>query len=111
MLWRRIAAMVIAVTLSVMPLTMANGAAMAHATPALAPAMEHCAGTHEPSSDKQRGSMIDCAIACAVVQPVAPQISAVPDKVRPAPASLPSPRLEGSDPHTDSPPPRVFPEA
>jgi len=114
---RFVGVMFLALTLLFMPLAMSSGLAMTHTATVGMPDMGHCAGEHETSLDKQSGpdkpsgGMIDCAIACAAVQPAVPQTPACASHPRQIVASQPSPRLEGIGPNATSPPPRLFPEA
>ena len=110
-LLRFVAAMCVAFTLSFMPLAMSSGLATAHAAPVALSDMKHCIEEHETSPDRQMGSMIDCAIACAAVRPTAPQMAAGAGHVRQILESQPVPLLKGIGPDAISRPPRLFPEA
>lgn len=81
-------------------------AAMAMPNPAASSMMEHCADTQAPS-DRERQSMIDCAMACAAMPAAAPRLVAgelaVPAAQLIGAASL----SDGSAPETVTPPPRL----
>ena len=99
----------VALTLSFMSFAMSSGTGAAYAAPAAQAAMNHCADQNEPSPEKRMGSM-DCAIACAAVQPLAPEMAPRADPVRSAPPPQASPCLKGVGPNATSPPPRLLPE-
>ena len=107
---RLILALLVILALSVMPVSMADRTTAAHATTATPMAMDDCTGHHETAPDKHQSGTQDCAMACAVVEPVAPQLAVETNPVRSVLSPQPSPRLNGIAPEATSPPPRLFPE-
>lgn len=112
---RLILALLVILALSVMPVSMADRTTAAHATTAHATtatpmAMDDCTGHHETAPDKHQSGTQDCAMACAVVEPVAPQLAVETNPVRSVLSPQPSPRLYGIASEATSPPPRLFPE-
>ena len=104
---RFIIALLVALTLSLMPLAMAN---TAHAATATAMAMDHCAGQRETAPMKHQAGAQGCAMACAAVEPMVVQLASQTIPVRPVLSPRLSPRLDGITPDATSPPPRSFPE-
>lgn len=109
-LLRLVSALVMALSLFLTSLAMSSGVAMAQSAPVPLSDMSHCIGKHETAPDQPPAAKISCAIACAAVQPMAPQMPPHIARLAPPLSSQPSPRLEGLHPDTTSPPPRLFPE-
>ena len=103
-----IARLCLLVSVLLMPLGMAAPASAApHSPAAHAMPSGHCDGDRKGSHDS--GGIAECTMACAAMLPAqAPRSSErLAPKIAAAVPSLPVP-LQGLDPETATPPPRIF---
>lgn len=111
---RFVLSLLVVLTLAFMPVSMVHQMASARVTAAMqdtgALAMDHCAGRDETKPVQHHDTTQGCAMACAVVQPMTPQVAAQSGPVQAILSPRPSPRLDGIAPNAASPPPRLLPK-